>query len=112
MSGTDAPTKSKIITGSDPARFFDITQEKLGRGAYGVVVKARRKSDGSAVAMKILEIQKDDHAGLREELQILANCNSPHTVNYVASFIKGDKFWVRCSVAARLVDHCVPTDSF
>jgi hypothetical protein len=42
----------------DPEDFFDLTGERLGKGAYGVVIKARDKKDNSIVAMKIMDIEK------------------------------------------------------
>jgi len=55
---------------------------------------------GKLVAMKIMSIDKDDHKGLRDELKILKTCKSSYTVDYVASFIKGDKFWIAMEYCA------------
>ncbi len=78
----------------DPEDFFDLTGERLGKGAYGVVIKARDKKDQSLVAMKIMDIEKDDYQELQEELKILAACDSDYLTRYKASFIFDNHFWI------------------
>eukprot|EP00954_Amorphochlora_amoebiformis_P025154 1371239-Amorphochlora_amoeboformis.AAC.3 len=47
-----------------------------------------------------MTIQKDDMKGLKDELMILANCNGPHIVQYVGSWIKSDKFYIAMEYCA------------
>ena len=84
----------------DPEDYFDLTGERLGKGAYGVVIKARDKRDGNWVAIKIMDIEKDDYEDLQEELKILATCNSPYLTAYKASFVHDGHFWIAMEYCA------------
>mmetsp|Transcript_18595 Transcript_18595/g.27838 ORF Transcript_18595/g.27838 Transcript_18595/m.27838 type:complete len:382 (-) Transcript_18595:169-1314(-) len=92
--------EKKILTGSHPEKYFSLTNHVLGKGAYGTVIKAIQKKTSRVVAMKIMDIQKDDHKGLKDELSILATCNGPYTVEYIANFVKSGKFYIAMEYCA------------
>eukprot|EP00954_Amorphochlora_amoebiformis_P008658 673147-Amorphochlora_amoeboformis.AAC.1 len=78
----------------DPEKHFEITGERLGKGAYGVVLKAKSKKTGKFAALKIMDIEKDDYEDLQLELKILAECDSPYLTAYYASFVFDNHFWI------------------
>ena len=69
---TSRKRRTVKTSGKDPEDFFDLTGERLGKGAYGIVIKAKDRSDGTWVAMKILDIEKvlDSH------FSVVASCNN------------------------------------
>lgn len=79
--------------GEDPLKIFDILA-KLGEGSYGSVYKALDKRDGKIVAIKVLEIENDDIAELRKEINILKDCNSPEIVAYKGAYEKDNNIWI------------------
>ena len=64
-------------------------QIQLGKGAQGVVYRAKRKADGSLVAVKqvfLNNMSKNDQAGAAHEVKILSKLNHPFVIRYLESF--------------------------
>ena len=67
--------------------------------SYGSVVKARIKSSGRIVAVKIVPIETD-LADLMKEISILKTCKSEYIVRYHGSYYKNNQLYVivcRCA---------------
>ena len=65
----------------------------LGKGAYSIVYKVRRISDGKIYALKKIEIgkftQKEKDNALNE-ISILSHFNHPNIVTFYESFLTED----------------------
>jgi serine/threonine protein kinase len=69
--------------------------ELLGEGSYGTVHKAKRHSDGTVVAVKILSMEgAENEEELRNELEILRKCVHPSVVSYFGSYLNGGDLWI------------------
>lgn len=71
---------------------FDVLKQ-VGKGAYGLVYKVRRKSDKSIYALKTIDISKMDKKSLTNtlnEIRILCSINHPNIVGYKEAFIEND----------------------
>jgi NIMA (never in mitosis gene a)-related kinase len=64
-------------------------QTQLGKGAQGVVYRAKRKADGVLVAVKqvyLKNLSKKDQAGATHEVNVLSKLNHPFVIKYLQSF--------------------------
>jgi len=86
-----------------PPRFpctFDkyILHGKTGSGAYGVVYKATRRSDGYTLALKVLDPSLNhDREGLARyfrEVAALADIDNPHVVGFIDSGHHADAYYL------------------
>merc|ERR1712063_250603 len=81
------------IRRDDPSQLFTL-QEKLGEGSYGSVYKAIRKSDGMVVAIKQVPLDEDIE-DLRQEIEVMKECNSDFIISYEGTFFQGTKqIWI------------------
>ena len=69
--------------------------------SYGSVVKARIKSSGRIVAIKIVPIESD-LVDLMKEISILKTCKSEYIVRYHGSYYKNNKLYVIVRVGKSL----------
>jgi len=56
---------SQIVSDKDPESLFDII-EILGEGSYGVVYKAKNKTNGIIYAIKVVNVEDDISEVLKE----------------------------------------------
>jgi len=77
----------------DPTKIFEILA-KLGEGSYGSVYKALDTRDGKIVAIKVLEVENEDIAELRKEINILKDCDSAFIVAYKGAYEKDNNIWI------------------
>ena len=76
---------------------FDKGATVLGQGCFGTVLKATTKSNGTEVAIKIIDKKKLSHAELENllrELKIMQNINHPHVVKYLEAYEEKDKLYL------------------
>jgi serine/threonine protein kinase len=88
----DSPTNNTLICKT----FFQQVEmdgyellEMLGRGAFGTAQLARRRSDGTRVVLKRVDLTEEDQvtaAASAKEVQALAKCRHPLVVRYLESF--------------------------
>eukprot|EP00878_Enallax_costatus_P030375 GHUV01033068.1.p1 GENE.GHUV01033068.1~~GHUV01033068.1.p1 ORF type:complete len:305 (+),score=55.64 GHUV01033068.1:367-1281(+) len=74
----------------------------LGRGAYGSVYKARDRSNGDLVAIKVIsttDSDADDLERIHKEIQFLSDCDHPSVVRYLGSFRLPEALWI-------VMEHC------
>jgi len=64
-------------------------EEKLGEGAYGIVCKCRNRRDGKTYAVKVIEMEGDNDAAVRKEVEILKKLDSDTVVRYGGCYRKG-----------------------
>ncbi len=82
---TSAEDLAKIAAQPQPFAGYEIIEE-LGRGGMGVVYRARAKSDGSLVALKVVlpavASSPDDLARFVREASIVKDLSHPHIVPF------------------------------
>eukprot|EP00297_Palpitomonas_bilix_P024731 CAMPEP_0113891294 /NCGR_PEP_ID=MMETSP0780_2-20120614/14673_1 /TAXON_ID=652834 /ORGANISM="Palpitomonas bilix" /LENGTH=153 /DNA_ID=CAMNT_0000880889 /DNA_START=62 /DNA_END=519 /DNA_ORIENTATION=- /assembly_acc=CAM_ASM_000599 len=84
-----------VLNSEDPLDFYELLQ-KLGKGSFGVVYKARRLSNSDVVAIKLIHLDGVDDSleEIRQEIAILRECNNSYVVSYYESFFKDDTLWI------------------
>ena len=79
--------------GQDLLRSSELELDKvLGEGSFGKVYRARHKSTGAIVAVKVVPNADGDEAEadkIMGEIDILSKCDSPFIVGYFECFVKG-----------------------
>ena len=72
-------------------------ESKLDRGAFGMVWKVTRKSDGSVYVMKEMDLSRADHEQRRvakQEGQLHSMLNNPFIVRHENTFVTQQACWV------------------
>lgn len=77
---------------TDPEVIFEIL-DRMGEGSYGSVYKAKHKSTGKIVAIKVIPVELDLNE-LMKEIAILKDCNSEYVVRYYGSYYKENDLWI------------------
>lgn len=94
------------INPEDPLTLFDI-QEKLGKGSYGSVYKARHKDTSDIVAIKIIALDDTETIkDVRREIEILSECDDPHVVKYFGSYYRDETLWVCTLIIMHIIETC------
>ena len=80
---------------ADPEQQFELV-DKVGRGSFGDVYKARDKASGDVIALKIIDFEnaEDDVEDIQREISMLSQCNSPHITRYFGSYLKGSRLFI------------------
>src|SRR5687768_8510381 len=70
--------------------------ERIGKGAFGEVWKARNKSSGEIVAIKIIDLDEaeDEIEDIRREIHLQQRVSSPYIVKIYGSFVDDTKLWI------------------
>ena len=77
----------------DPLELFEF-EERLGVGAYAAVYRARLRDRGLDVAVKLLRLEEDTAAALRQEIDVLKRCRSAQVVSYYGTCALPGQLWV------------------
>lgn len=86
----------KQVNKSDIKEMYDISPERLGSGGFAVVHKAIRKSDGTAVAIKIIDkrkLKQEELKMIQHEVTIMDKVNHPHCVKLLEVFDTEKRFF-------------------
>jgi serine/threonine protein kinase len=76
------------ISSEDPEEVFEML-DIIGEGSYGLICTCRNVKKNKIMAIKFLDIEEEDEAGLQAELDILRECRGcPHIVEYYGCYIK------------------------
>jgi len=97
QSSSSSSSSSSISSSSTTFRYelnpqwsdFEIVKESNRSGSFSTVVKAKRKSDGMNVALKILHWQSNQEQLRRRvlnEVELLKKCKSKYVVGYYGYF--------------------------
>ena len=75
---------------------FDRETDRIGRGSFGEVFRARDKLSGESVAIKIIDLEAadDDLNDIQKEMSILAQCDAQWVTKYYGTYVKGHQLWV------------------
>jgi serine/threonine protein kinase len=86
-NGTTATTEQST---RDRSTEFDL-QALVGEGSFGSVYRARHKTSGVLVAVKVISNaarDTEETAKIMQEIEILAKCDSPFIVGYYECFLR------------------------
>src|SRR3989338_1733486 len=82
----------------DPNDLYEFGREsdRIGRGSFGEVFRARDKLTGESVAIKIIDLEAadDDLNDIQKEMSILAQCDAQWVTKYYGTYVKGHQLWV------------------
>lgn len=95
----------------DPRNVYKISQ-KLGAGASGTVYAARHAVTGASVAIKKMDLAKQQRKELLiSEIEVMKGFKHPNIVNYIESFLDIERLWVvmECLEGGCLTDVCTET---
>ena len=69
---------------------------RLGAGAFGQVFKGENRNTGEIVAIKIINLEEaeDEIETIRQEIAVLAQCQSAFVTKYIESFVHGSDLWI------------------
>ena len=75
---------------------FDRETDRIGRGSFGEVFRAKDKVTGESVAIKIIDLEAadDDLNDIQKEMSILAQCDAQWVTKYYGTYVKGHQLWV------------------
>jgi serine/threonine-protein kinase 24/25/MST4 len=70
--------------------------ERIGKGSFGEVWKARNKSTGAVVAIKIINLEEseDDIEDVQREIHVQRSIVCEQVVQIYGSFMNGAKLWI------------------
>ncbi|OUM68344.1 hypothetical protein PIROE2DRAFT_39244, partial [Piromyces sp. E2] len=70
--------------------------EKIGKGSFGEVWKARDNETYEIVAIKELDLEDidEDISDIQKEITVLSQCDTPYIIKYYASYIVDTKLWI------------------
>lgn len=82
--------KEPQIERVDPRQRYNI-EEKIGRGGYGFVYKAKDTISGDTVAAKVINLEEagDEMDEAQQEITVMSFCNCPQLTKYYASYVVG-----------------------
>jgi len=74
-------------------------EREIGRGSYGRVYRARRRSDGREVAVKVIPTEEEEEvaalaAQVMAEAESLRLCESEHVLRHLASHAFDGELWL------------------
>lgn len=83
-----------VIQRSDPEDEYDLLQ-RVGRGTYGDVYKARHIRTGNLSAVKLVKLEAGDNfAVIQQEIMVLKDCVHANIIAYHGSYLKRDRLWI------------------
>ncbi|KAL0490045.1 serine/threonine-protein kinase svkA [Acrasis kona] len=70
--------------------------ERIGKGSFGEVWKARNKNSGAIVAVKLIDLEDtpDEIEDIQREIHVQRAINCEQVVQIQGSFISGTKLWI------------------
>ncbi|OMJ08448.1 Serine/threonine-protein kinase svkA [Smittium culicis] len=73
-----------------------VKQKLVGRGAYGLVYKGLDTFTNNTVAIKIMNLDKNDEniSDIQREISLLSQLNSPFITRYFSSFVNNKNLWI------------------
>jgi len=84
----------QLFLHEDPNKHYG-DKSKIGKGGFGEVFIAKRKSTGQQVAIKILRKSFDDFfRELAREISLLKSCHHPNIVNFIESYVWQNQIWI------------------
>ncbi|EWM30631.1 protein kinase domain containing protein, partial [Nannochloropsis gaditana] len=95
-SAHNESSPAKINLPSSSLSAFEV-DDRLGKGAFGVVHRARRKQDGKWYVIKTVSLGEMEEGARSEavnEVHILASISSPYVVKYYDSFVEREELHI------------------
>ena len=72
-------------------------EQKVGKGSFGSVYRAKRLSDGRTYALKkvsIKDMPKKERLEAVNEIRLLASLNNPHIIGYCDAFLERHDLYI------------------
>jgi len=92
--GSDANKANGSRIDYDPRKEFQVLY-KIGAGSYGAVLKAKHKTSGEHVAIKVIQAGAQDQNAIKNEIEILEECQHENIVQYHGCFFMGsNELWL------------------
>lgn len=94
-ANTDPPTpRSRGFKSLDPKTAFEL-EEKIGKGSYGEVYRAKDVKSGGIFAMKTILLEHEDSAlDIKDQIDSFQKCSHKNIVDYLACYIVEQSLWV------------------
>eukprot|EP01117_Protostelium_nocturnum_P007591 TRINITY_DN271_c0_g1_i1.p1 TRINITY_DN271_c0_g1~~TRINITY_DN271_c0_g1_i1.p1 ORF type:complete len:630 (+),score=205.34 TRINITY_DN271_c0_g1_i1:185-2074(+) len=87
----DSGALRTFTEGPDPQRQLEML-ERLGKGSFGAVYKAKHTPTGSFIAVKKMLVE--DLEECLSEIEIMKECSCPQVVDYFGHFMKDEHLWI------------------
>lgn len=70
--------------------------ERIGKGSFGEVFRGFDRETNETVAIKVIDLEQaeDEIEDIRQEIAVMAQCDSPHVTRYYGSYVTGTKLWL------------------
>lgn len=82
------------VNNEDPTKLYEL-KERLGKGSFGSVFKGVNRKTDEVVAIKIISLTEEEAIeDVRQEIEILQECESAQIVKYYGSYLQRDNLWV------------------
>ncbi|XP_051146279.1 serine/threonine-protein kinase 1-like [Andrographis paniculata] len=92
VSSTSIPD---YVNREDPYTKYELLSE-LGKGAYGVVYKARDVKTSELVAIKVISLSEGEEGydDIQGEIEMLQQCSHPNVIRYFGSYQWEEYLWI------------------
>lgn len=79
----------------DPSELYKLI-ERIGKGSFGEVWKAKEIGSKKTVAVKIIDLEKSDDEidDIQQEIAMLSECSSPYVTDYYGSYLNSKELWI------------------